>query len=35
MSSGPASAFWHPFADMSAVAGNDFVIASGYKTRHP
>ena len=24
-----ASAFWHPFADMSAVAGHDLVIASG------
>lgn len=24
------SAFWHPFADMSAVAGNDLVIASGH-----
>jgi len=24
-----ASAFWHPFADMSAVAGHDFVLASG------
>ena len=23
------SAFWHPFADMSAVAGHDLVIASG------
>lgn len=23
------SAFWHPFADMSAVAGNDLVLASG------
>lgn len=23
------SAFWHPFADMSAVAGHDFVLASG------
>jgi putrescine aminotransferase len=23
------SAFWHPFADMSAVAGHDVVIASG------
>lgn len=22
-------AFWHPFADMSAVAGNDFVITGG------
>jgi adenosylmethionine-8-amino-7-oxononanoate aminotransferase len=29
MPSGPASAFWHPFADMSTVAGHDFVIASG------
>ncbi len=26
---GPVSAFWHPFADMSAVAGRDVVIASG------
>ena len=25
----PVTAFWHPFADMSAVAGRDFVIASG------
>ena len=24
------SAFWHPFADMSAVAGHDLVIASGH-----
>ncbi|MFM8895002.1 MAG: aspartate aminotransferase family protein, partial [Actinomycetales bacterium] len=24
-----ASAFWHPVADMSAVAGHDFVLASG------
>ncbi len=24
-----ASAFWHPFADMSVVAGNDLVLASG------
>jgi putrescine---pyruvate transaminase len=24
-----ASAFWHPFADMSAVAGHDLVIESG------
>ena len=24
-----ASSFWHPFADMSVVAGHDFVIASG------
>lgn len=23
------SAFWHPFADMSSVAGHDFVLASG------
>jgi putrescine---pyruvate transaminase len=23
------SAFWHPFADMSAVAGHDLVVASG------
>lgn len=23
-------AFWHPFADMSAVAGHDFVIESGH-----
>jgi adenosylmethionine-8-amino-7-oxononanoate aminotransferase len=29
MPSGHESAFWHPFADMSAVAGHDFVIASG------
>ena len=29
MASGQPSAFWHPFADMSAVAGRDFVIASG------
>jgi putrescine---pyruvate transaminase len=29
MSSGQPSAFWHPFADMSAVAGHDFVISSG------
>jgi putrescine---pyruvate transaminase len=29
MPSGQPSAFWHPFADMSAVSGNDFVIASG------
>ena len=29
MSSGHPSAFWHPFADMSAVAGHDLVIASG------
>ena len=25
----PTSAMWHPFADMSAVAGHDFVITSG------
>ena len=25
----PVSAFWHPFADMSQVAGHDFVLASG------
>jgi hypothetical protein len=25
MPSGPVSAFWHPFADMSAVAGHDLV----------
>ena len=30
MPSGHASAFWHPFADMSAVAGHDLVIASGH-----
>lgn len=24
------SAFWHPFADMAAVAGHDLVIASGH-----
>ncbi len=29
MSTFEPSAFWHPFADMSAVAGNDLVIASG------
>lgn len=29
MSSGHTSAFWHPFADMSAVAGHELVIASG------
>ena len=29
MDSGTSSAFWHPFADMSAVAGHDLVIASG------
>lgn len=23
-------AFWHPFADMSTVAGNDFIIESGH-----
>ena len=27
------SAFWHPFADMSAVAGHDLVIASGHGVR--
>jgi putrescine---pyruvate transaminase len=27
------SAFWHPFADMSAVAGHDLVIASGHGSR--
>ena len=30
MPTGQTSAFWHPFADMSAVAGHDFVIASGH-----
>lgn len=25
----PGGAFWHPFADMSAVAGNDFVLVKG------
>jgi putrescine aminotransferase len=30
MSTSAASALWHPFADMSAVAGHDFVIASGH-----
>lgn len=29
MPSGHPSAFWHPFADMSAVAGHDLVIVSG------
>ena len=29
MPTGQPSAFWHPFADMSAVAGHDLVIASG------
>ena len=29
MPTGPVSAFWHPFADMSAVAGHDLVITSG------
>ncbi|MBI1350057.1 MAG: aminotransferase class III-fold pyridoxal phosphate-dependent enzyme [Actinomycetales bacterium] len=33
MSSGSASAFWHPFADMSVVAGHDLVIASGSGAR--
>ena len=28
-----ASAFWHPFADMSAVAGHDLVITSGQGSR--
>lgn len=28
-----ASAFWHPFADMSAVAGHDLVIESGHGCR--
>ncbi len=27
------SAFWHPFADMSAVAGHDLVISSGQGSR--
>ena len=30
MPTGQTSAFWHPFADMSAVAGHDLVIASGH-----
>ena len=30
MASGSASAFWHPFADMSQVAGRDLVIVSGH-----
>jgi putrescine aminotransferase len=29
MSADHVSAFWHPFADMSTVAGRDLVIASG------
>jgi putrescine---pyruvate transaminase len=33
MPHGQPSAFWHPFADMSAVAGHDFVIASGRGAR--
>lgn len=28
-----ASAFWHPFADMSVVAGHDLVLASGQGAR--
>ena len=28
-----ASAFWHPFADMSFVAGHDLVLASGQGAR--
>lgn len=29
-SASASSAFWHPFADMSVVAGHDLVIASGH-----